>query len=424
MRALLYTSRALFTSSFVDYFPKRAIPPKRMIVDTRDEIDIFLNGLPKVELHVHLDGAFSSSRLLKELQATNNYECIPETFQLPGDKLYSPLRDLVRKCKDGDGLIRLCTTKKNSFTEFLKYFDIVVPIVRGNLMLLEMLAYEFVRRQAEQNIIYTEVRYSPHLLASGGSFDSCEKVDADPVVDVVTKGLRRGEKGFGVKVNQILCCLSMKPEWSNDIVRIASQRCKDKPCAVVGIDIAAGEDHFDNINRNTNLHVEAFKKAKELDLAITIHAGELGSASNIIYAVEKYGASRIGHGYNIDKSTMEKMKHLNIHFEGCPTSSVRTGAWKYTPLKLGEPDWSQHPCKKMIDYGLQVGFNSDDPEVFRTSLTRELKIAAIEMGLEKEFLIQQMINSLDFAFLSQEERIQLQQKVKKFQTEIIENSHL
>lgn len=271
MRALLYTSRALFTSSFVDYFPKRAIPPKRMIVDTRDEIDIFLNGLPKVELHVHLDGAFSSSRLLKELQATNNYECIPETFQLPGDKLYSPLRDLVRKCKDGDELICLCTTKKNSFTEFLKYFDIVVPIVRGNLMLLEMLAYEFVRRQAEQNIIYTEVRYSPHLLASGGSFDSCEKVDADPVVDVVTKGLRRGEKGFGVKVNQILCCLSMKPEWSNDIVRIASQRCKDKPCAVVGIDIAAGEDHFDNINRNTNLHVEAFKKAKELDLAITIH---------------------------------------------------------------------------------------------------------------------------------------------------------
>ena len=81
-------------------------------------------------------------------------------------------------------------------------FEYFIPIVRGDLTLIESLAYDFVKRQSVQNVVYTEVRYSPHLLAGGGDYTGTDKVDAEPVLDAVTKGLRRGEKEFGVKVRR------------------------------------------------------------------------------------------------------------------------------------------------------------------------------------------------------------------------------
>jgi adenosine deaminase len=86
----------------------------------------------------------------------------------------------------------------------IKCFEHFIPIVRGDLDLIEMLAYEFVKRQSTQNVIYTEVRYSPHLLAEGGDYTGTAKVNPAPVIDAVTKGLRRGEKFFGIKVCDLL----------------------------------------------------------------------------------------------------------------------------------------------------------------------------------------------------------------------------
>ena len=78
-------------------------------------------------------------------------------------------------------------------------------------------------------------------------------------------------------------------------------------------------------------------------------------------AVKDYGASRIGHGYRVvkNKATMELMRKKNIHFEACPTSSVETGGWNHT--ETGHKDRKEHPAMTMIEHGLNVGFNSDDP---------------------------------------------------------------
>ena len=78
-------------------------------------------------------------------------------------------------------------------------------------------------------------------------------------------------------------------------------------------------------------------------------------------AVNEYGASRIGHGYQVvnNKTTMEEMRKRNIHFEVCPTSSVETGGWEIINMDL--KDWEEHPAVTMIENGLNVGFNSDDP---------------------------------------------------------------
>ncbi len=108
-------------------------------------------------------------------------------------------------------------------------------------------------------------------------------------------------------------------------------------------------------------HFEAFQRAQELGLNITIHAGEVGDSAFVCKAVNEYGATRIGHGYRIarDLDVMEKMRLKNIHFEACPTSSVETGGWNYG--KEDDKDWRKHPAVDMLRYGLNVGINSDDP---------------------------------------------------------------
>mmetsp|Transcript_25113 Transcript_25113/g.37572 ORF Transcript_25113/g.37572 Transcript_25113/m.37572 type:complete len:309 (+) Transcript_25113:580-1506(+) len=297
-------------------------------------------------------------------------------------------------------------------------FEHFIPIVRGDLGLLEELAHNFVKRQAAQNIVYTEVRYSPHLLAEGGDFVATDdvKVDAEPVLDAVTKGLRRGEKEYGVKVNQILCCIAWRPDWAEDVINLAHERRNNVPCAIVGVDIAAGEEHFDKVNYPHLDHEAAFQRAKELKLNITIHAGEVGNTEFVERAVNDYGASRIGHGYRIvsNSSIMDEMKIKGIHFETCPTSSLETGGWDFKADEGKGKDWKEHPTVKMFDHGLSVGLNSDDPAVFDTSLTWQFRIAIGKMGLSKNCLCKSVYDSINAAYISNEEKASLRKLIDEY----------
>jgi hypothetical protein len=120
-------------------------------------------------------------------------------------------------------------------------------------------------------------------------------------------------------------------------VRLADQHRDNFPCAVVGIDVAGGEEWFTKPNQvpiappsNINdaqvaveepdlhtSHVEALKRARELKLNITLHAGEDTNCANIAEAMFEHGASRIGHGYHLteDKELMFKAITRGIHFE-------------------------------------------------------------------------------------------------------------
>jgi len=162
-------------------------------------------------------------------------------------------------------------------------------------------------------------------------------------------------------------------------------------------------------------HLEAFRKARDLNLNITLHAGEVGeSVSHIKRAVDLYGAQRIGHGYRVvtDPDLMREMREKNIHFEVCPTSSVETGGWAYK--NDHDKDWSVHPAALMIRHGMNVGFNSDDPSVFNTSLTWQLRIALGKMGVSKKALLRSFQNTLHAAFLPAEDKYDLQKVMDNF----------
>jgi len=217
--------------------------------------------MPKVELHVHLDGAFDAGVLHRAAKA-----CLAD------GKLSEDIAAKVSECGDDvEAFTKLvsCHPEDQSLKSMIDRFVFFLTFVQGNLPIIEELACAFVSRQAAQNVLYTEVRYSPHIMTSVGTYDGDAGANASgsddmhaqaqAVVEAVTRGLRRGcEKHPGTEIAQILCFLDGKVEWIDSLMQIASTgRAASaaasalpfgaqplETCPIVGVDIAAGEDHF------------------------------------------------------------------------------------------------------------------------------------------------------------------------------------
>jgi adenosine deaminase len=317
----------------------------------------------------------------------------------------------------------------------LNCFEIFLPILRRNLELLERVGYDFVQRQWEQNVIYTEVRYSPFLLAEEFNSTRTRKgsvaatddesnrcttdrnVTAEDVFGAVTRGLRRGCAAFGVTVNQIVCAITWRPDWAWPSLELAHRHRSSHPCAVVGIDIAAGEEHFDPV-RFPDLHrphYDMIQGARLLGIPVTMHAGESTelAADNVRRSIVEYGASRIGHGYRMlqDSGLVELVRNSKVHVEVCPTSSYETGGWI---TARGKKDWSGHPAVAMKAAGVSFSLSSDDPAVFHTSLAWQYRIALAKMNLTRKDLVESNLSAVDAAFCSQEEKDRLRGVLRAF----------
>lgn len=422
--------------------------------DYTEDLELFVQQFPKIELHVHLDGSFDPHVLWNHLQETKpeSLEKLPSATPLPWKNNEPlPVQQLVQQCQTARDYHALCTCRdrgERSLEQMLTCFEIFLPTVRENLELIEQLAYDFCQRQWQQHCIYTEVRYSPHLLAEGFTKDNdtdhntnpSQTVTGEQVYQVVTRGLRKGCQQFGITINQILCCINWRPDWAQPTLDLVQQYQNDFPCAAVGIDIAAGEEHFDKENF-PNLHEPHFQviqQAKDKNIPITLHAGEVPIAEkgldNLRRAVHEYGAVRIGHGYRIASSpeTMKELREQNIHFEICPTSSVETGGWAYnheaTTTTTGDEqdttnnntadknnkDWTQHPGRIMQKHGLSISLNSDDPAVFHTSLAWQFRMALAKMKMSRFELYKANIDAVQASFCDEATKEQMTQQIRHY----------
>ena len=365
---------------------------------------------------MHFDGAFDAELLLAD--AGLDLDRLPESVASAWGEPIA-VRAPVAACgADARAFAALTTCRgQRSLKAMIDCFEIFLPIARGRLALLETLACRFVENQALQGVVYTEVRYSPHLLCEGGELGGAPGAPsaraADAVVAAVTRGLRRGEAAFGVTVNQILCCLSMRPDWADGVVELAARWRGRAPCAVVGVDVAAGEEHFD-ARAHAALHAPhraALARARKLGLPITLHAAEVpGEAANARAAAAEYGARRLGHGYQAagDAALMAELVDLGVHFEVCPTSSYETGGWTGEAAERApEPGWGEHPVHAMLAAGASVGLNSDDPSVFATSLSEEFEIAERRIGLSAAELQKCTRSAIAAAFVDDGEKRRL-----------------
>ncbi|GIY62320.1 adenosine deaminase, partial [Caerostris darwini] len=269
----------------------------------------------------------------------------------------------------------------------------------GDAVAIERVAYEFCEDAAKEGVLYSEVRYCPHLLSSTFSpVKTCSgPLTPREVVMSVNRGLSRGSVDFKITVRSILCCFRANPSWSSDILQLCLEFQR---YGVVGIDVAGDE--------STGLAapeiVATFRSAVEYGVHRTAHAGEAGPAKNVQIAMTDMLAQRIGHGYHVvdDPDIYAECLRRRIHFEACPYSSILTGSVPLTDIK--------HPIVRFAEDNANFSISRDDPTLIQKTLDQEYEFLR-GFGLKEVHLIRANFNAARCSFLPQDEKQLLLEKL-------------
>lgn len=316
-----------------------------------------LQQMPKVELHLHLDGSIKPSTLIELADEQN--------MALPtkDESKLSQYMTVPEQCED--------------LNQYLSTFNFVLPFMHtGNA--IERVAHEIVEQCAEQNVRYVEVRFAPQLHREQG-------LSVAEIYRHLIAGLQRGEQQFGVVARCIGICLrGHSAEQNMEVVEEAAQFLNK---GLVAVDLAGAEALYP-----PSLYTEVFQRAQELKLPITIHAGEAGGADNIRCSVDVLGATRIGHGVRLqeDEEIFNDVNKRKIPLEFCPISNLQTKAIQ---------SWDQYPLVTYLNAGIPVTVNTDNLTVSNTNLTKELWTLQEKLALSLDQLMQLERNAAHAVFL-------------------------
>lgn len=332
----------------------------------------FILSLPKAELHLHLEGSVDPDTLA-ELSRKHS---APFPWE---NNRYKPLADGHRELtvEDARKLYQY-----RDFTGFLIAFKAVTERLRDPDD-YELVTYRLMRKLASDGVLHAEVYVSVGVVFWRGQ-------DFDALFEGMERGRLRGERDFGVSLSWIFDAVRhFGPEEGRRVVEKAVQF---RDSNVVGIGIGgdermAGPEMF-------NL-VYAF--AREQGLRLTAHAGETIGPQSIWGALEVLRVERIGHALHAwqDPELVGKLVADQVPLEICISSNVRTGCCHGI---------AHHPVRRYFDAGCMVTLNSDDPEMFGTSLAREYQLAQNEFGFTNEELRQIAMNSFRASFLPEEKK--------------------
>ena len=333
--------------------------------------DDFFKRIPKVDLHVHLDGSLRLNTIM-ELAEKNSVDLGVDTID--------GLKNLI-----GPGKIH------RSLKEYLKGFDITLKVMQTQKALYRT-AYELAEDAAKENINYMEVRYSPVL-------HTRNKLSEAAIIESVLEGLRDAERDLGIKSGVIVCGIrNISPIVS---LRLAELAVAFKNRGVVGFDLAGAE-----YNYPARDHLEAFSLILSNNVNVTIHAGEAYGPDSIHQALHYCGAHRIGHGTKLreDGDLLNYVNDHRIPLEICLSSNVQTQAVK---------SMERHPFKFYYDLGLRVTLNTDNRMITDTTMTREYILAHKYFEFLPKDVLNIVMHGVKSAFMPYEYKKNFIQKTKR-----------
>jgi adenosine deaminase len=331
----------------------------------------WIRRMPKVELHVHLDGSLRWDTVVELARRVRPEAGLPET-------------DDLRHSVVPEG--------KRPLEDYLAAFAFTVPLLQTPAA-LERAAYELCEDAAAENVIYIEIRFAPLLHT---------RLELKPrdVVGAVLAGMRRAEVDFGVESGLILTALKQEStEHSIETVQLAAQFRRD---GVVGVDLAGPERMFPPLK-----HRKALEFAHDAGLHVTIHAGE-GCCPEQIKEALDLGAERIGHGVYLSQvpRTERRVAEQGIPLEMCPTSNLQVSGFMKS--------YADHPLLRYVELGIPVTVNTDNRLMSQVDLTHEFETVAKAFKLKRETIHALTSNAVQAAFLPEERKDRLQSRVDAF----------
>ncbi len=328
------------------------------------DIAKFIREVPKTELHLHIEGTLEPE-LMFDLAKRNNIK-IPysNVDEVKSAYNFSNLETFLNIYYEGSKVL----IKEQDF------FD---------------LTWSYAIKCREDNIVHTEIFFDPQAHLNRG-------VKFETVINGINKALLKANKEFGLTYKIIMCFLRHLNEKSAFEVLDQAIEHKDKI-------IAVGLDSSEKGNPPSKFK-NVFKKAIKEGFLTVAHAGEEGPPEYIWEAINLLEVKRIDHGVQClkdEKLTKELIKK-QIPLTVCPLSNIKLCVFK---------NLEEHNLKKMLNEGLMVMVNSDDPAYFGGYLNDNLVESQAALNLSKNELKTLIINSFKSSFLSEEKKMQWIKKI-------------
>ncbi|TMR12961.1 adenosine deaminase [Nonomuraea turkmeniaca] len=318
--------------------------------------DAFIDALPKVELHVHLVGSASVATVL-ELSRRH-----------PGSGVPTSEEELRRFYTFRD------------FPHFAQVYRAVNQLVREPED-VATLVLGLARDLAPQGARYAELQVTPYAHHVVG-------MPMREVTEALDLAARRSLAEHGVEMAYIF---DIPGEFGEEAAKITIDHAlQEPPAALVGFGIGGIEQER---VKYRDAYRSAFSAARTAGLHSVPHGGEMSGPETIWEVIEGYGAERIGHGINClaDPRLVAHLRDTQLPLDVCPTSNVCTG-------QIARIE--DHPLPRLLEEGLFVTLNSDDPPMFATTLADEYRVAANVFGFGKAELAHLAKNGVQASYLA------------------------
>ncbi|MGE0004306.1 MAG: adenosine deaminase [Parvibaculaceae bacterium] len=325
------------------------------VMAVADRVGDLLSKLPKTELHLHLEGSIRPTTAI-ELSRKNGSPLPP----------YEKVEDFYRF----DDLV-----------EFLKIYTLVAASAK-TADDFQRITYEMLESCASNGARYVEFFFSPHAHLEAG-------VPYKTQIDGIRAGMREAGRDFGV-VSRLVPGISRElgpPAGHEMLELILSHRTEE----LIGIGLDYNEAPFP-----PEPYAGLFAAARRAGLHVTSHAGETGPAAYVRGSLDALKSERIDHGYHVvtDPDLMQRCKDEGVLFTVCPSTSAVTSAWN----DLSAPD---HAIRQMLDFGLKLSINSDDPPMFFTDLGKEYVKCVEQLNFSLDDVTDAIIAGVEGAWLDQ-----------------------
>ncbi|MEP1097442.1 MAG: adenosine deaminase [Cyclobacteriaceae bacterium] len=330
-------------------------------------IQQYINGIPKTELHLHIEGSFEPE-LMFEIAQRNNIE-IP----------FASVEDLK---------------KAYSFNNLQEFLDIYYQ--GANVLITEQdfydLTWAYLTRIHEQNVIHTEIFFDPQTHTDRG-------VPFDTVIKGIRRAMEDGKEKYGISYLLIMSFLRHLDEASAFDTLEQAMPYKDWIVAV-GLDSS-------EVGNPPSKFERVFAKAREEGFLTVAHAGEEGPAEYIWEALDLLKITRNDHGNRCleDDKLVERLVEMQMPLTLCPLSNLE--------LKVVK-DLRDHPIAEMMDRGLLVTVNSDDPAYFGGYMNENYQGIADALDLTKEHITQLAKNGITASWLTDEEKERRIQEIETY----------
>jgi len=337
-------------------------------------IENFIAGIPKSELHLHIEGTFEPE-LMFEIAARNNIKLKYDSV----DELQAAY----------------------NFNNLQEFLDIYYS--GANVLIQEQdfydLTWAYLQRIHAQNVLHTEVFFDPQTHTSRG-------IPFDAVITGIRRALEDGREKLGISYRLILSFLRHLSEA--DAFKTFEEALPYKSwIAAVGLDSSEKGHPPTKFER-------VFAKAIELGFLTVAHAGEEGPAEYVWEALNLLNVSRIDHGNRSleDQNLVAELAKRKIPLTVCPLSNLK--------LKVVK-DMTQHPLAEMLGKNMMVTINSDDPAYFGGYINENYLAMAQALNLTAEQIVLLAKNSFAASFLSEADKTTLIEKTDLYYRNYLKN---